>query len=69
MKQNSKEPSENLTLQENLKPSPNQNQNTYSNSEMLTPSEIESLRKDLKEASIVSRAYFTAKYGHLKNQK
>ncbi|MBF0258635.1 MAG: hypothetical protein HQK62_07325 [Desulfamplus sp.] len=68
MKQNSKEPSENLTLQENSKHSHNQKQNIYSHSEMLTPSEIESLRKDGKEADRISRAYFTAKYGHLRKK-
>ncbi|MBF0260066.1 MAG: hypothetical protein HQK62_14775 [Desulfamplus sp.] len=69
MEQNSKQETEkieaeNSTSQENQKPSQSQKQNTYSHSEMLTPSEIESLRKDRKESALVSRAYFTAKYGN-----
>jgi len=67
MKNNSGKPSENLTLQENSKPSQNQKQSTYSSSVPLTPSEIKSLQKERLKGDMISTAYFKKKFG--KNQK
>ncbi|MBF0258662.1 MAG: hypothetical protein HQK62_07475 [Desulfamplus sp.] len=68
MMKDSEEKLKNLTSKESLKHSEAPEVNPYSSAIMLTPSEIESLRKDGKEADRISRAYFTAKYGNM-NQK
>ena len=49
----------------NPQPSPDTKPSSYSVSEMLTPSEVESLRRDKKEADDFAKKAF----GHLRSRK
>lgn len=62
MKKSSETPSEDLTSQENSKPSQIQKVDISSNTVMLTPLEIASLRKQAKENHILSTEYFKKRF-------